>query len=72
MLPLVLITLYRMYPALKCKVKEDSDNTFVNILKQIGVLSNQVKYKDSRFSVLGIYFTSLFSLYLFISLHQSN
>ena len=71
--PLALVTLYRIYPALKCKVKDDSDNTFVNILKQIGVLSNQVKYKRPlRFSVLGIYFTTLFFLYLFIALHQSN
>jgi len=72
-LPLVLIALYRMYPAFKCKTKKNSDNTFLNILKQIGVFTNKVKYRRSKkISIFGIYFTIFFTLYLFIALYQSN
>ena len=72
-LPLALIAFYRMYPAFKFNIKENHDSTFINILKQIGVFTNKVKYRRSKkISLLGIYFTILFSLYLFIALYQSN
>ena len=73
LLPLVLVTLYRMYPSFKCISVKKKDSSFINVLKLIGVFTNQVKYKrQKRISILGIYFTTWFSLYLLIALYQSN
>ena len=73
MFPLILVTLYRMYPLLKSKNIKKNDSVFINILKMIGVFTDQVKYKrQKKISILGIYFTTLFSLYLLTALYQSN
>lgn len=73
MFPLIFISALRFYPSFKDNNSTKTGNVFINILKLIGVLSTNVKYKrKKKISILGIYFTILFSCFLAIALYQSN
>ena len=73
LLPLTFITAVRFYPSLTDSIQGKIGNVYINILKLIGVLSTNTKYKrKKKISILGIYFTILFSCFLAIALYQSN
>jgi len=70
LMPAFILSFIRLYPAMKIG---ESGNVFLSILKLIGVVSRNVKYKrHKKISILGIYFSVLFASFLIISIYRNN